>query len=237
MPFSCGSLEDQQILDESIYFDLKTDPATDEIFNHIRVPSIALLKDTVLKEVFNSSDSYIVGSSGNIIIDLEWNDKPIVISSAIITLTVVSGNPTIDYYYVYACNGKIQVSGNIGSKFTILVEAKTYINNGISFSISQNDASILEYGQISYEFDENHLIQSDLIAQRVADNLINSYSGIRNDAEIEYPGNIMLELGDPVLLTEYKDNSLDVQNYFYIVRQSLQYTGSLDVNASLRRII
>ena len=237
MGFICGSLEDQQILDESVYFELKSDSATDEIFNHIRVPYISLVQDSEVKDIFSSDDEYVIGATGYTIVNVDWKEKPIVISTAVVTLTTITGNPSIEYSNIYACNGKIRVVGSSGSIFSISVQAETYINKGVSYFESLNKSSILEYGKISYEFEENHLIQSDLIAQKIADNLLNSYSGIRNDAEIDYAGNLMLELGDPVLLTEYKDDSLDVKNYFYVVRQSLQYNGALDVNASLRRII
>lgn len=236
MAYNCTEITDEQDFNESVYFDLVTQPKTDEIANYVNVTTMPLALVADVDSIFSSDDTYSIPTNGSIDIEIDWSDKPVKIDTVVLGISVAFGVATISSSEIYAWGAKITVTGNTGSNFIIEATGKKYEALSSVVATSEDEDSIKEYGKIVFDFEENHLIQSVKVAQQVADGLVRNYKGVRNDAEITFPGNLAVGLADPVLLTEYSDSLIDTRNFFYITRQQLEYKGSLDVSATLRRI-
>jgi len=233
----CGIIQVEQEITESVYFDLKTQPETDEIRNSIQVTSAPFTKNDSFQSVYDSDDVFIIPTAGTLEVIIEWSEVPVQIDNVFVTLTKLSGSPVLASAVIFSWGGKITITGTTGSQCTLSAQGKIWVQDSDTVSIAENSPSIREYGRIVFNVQENHLIQDVSTAQSIADGLIDSFSEIRNDARIDWPGNLIVELGSPIELTEYKDEFIETKNLFSILRQSITYTGALDFNTTLRRVV
>ena len=92
---------------------------------------------------------------------------------------------------------------------------------------AEDNDSITENGLMKYTYPDNHLIQSRLIAQDIANNLLDTYSIPRKDVNVSWRGNPALELLDEIQVPEYQKGAINTQGLFYIYKQKLDYDGTL----------
>jgi hypothetical protein len=80
------------------------------------------------------------------------------------------------------------------------------------------------------------LIQSETMAQLIADTVLATYKTPRKDVVIQWRGNMALEIGDLIEVPEYQKNGIDIRGTFYIYKNSLDYDGTLKATTSGRKV-
>jgi len=150
--------------------------------------------------------------------ELEYDDTTGLISSPELTTTA-------DYY---AWGARVTVTNNYGADgYCIIVVSGYPLRAEPEIMSAQNDESIAENGVLKYVYPTNHLIQSRIIAQDIADELLESYATPRKDVNVTWRGNPALELTDETQVPEYQKDGIDTQGIFTIYRQTLEFDGTL----------
>jgi len=236
-------------IDESVYFEFRSQPKSDELKNVIRVPSIVYTPvappvasqgepQGLYSVIFASEDAFKLASGATeVTLTLEWEKKPVDPETVEITLTPIVGAPAITSVSAYAWGAYVVVTGDSGSEFSLSAMGTPYESSDQADAVAESVTSIGEYGRREYTLQKNELVQTHTLAQKIADGLLASYSDLRRDANISWPGNAIAALADILTVTEYKDELLDTRNNFYIMRQSTEYNGGLRVETDLRRIV
>ncbi len=96
--------------------------------------------------------------------------------------------------------------------------------------VAQDKDSIRENGLLRYEFGENPLVQTEEMAQEIADRLLTGYKEPRADLEMEWQGNPALLLGDAVTVADGRE-----ENDYIIVQQEIEFTGALRARLVAKR--
>lgn len=96
--------------------------------------------------------------------------------------------------------------------------------------VAQDKDSIRENGVLRYEFRGNPLVQTEAMAQDIADRLLAGYKEPRRDLELDWRGNPALALGDVVTVTDSRE-----ANDYVVVRQEIQFEGALRARLVAKR--
>jgi len=97
--------------------------------------------------------------------------------------------------------------------------------------VAMDEKSITENGLLSFELPVNPLIQTEEMAQDIADRLLEKYKEPRRNLEMEWRGNPALLLGDRVLVTDSREI-----NEYRIARQEIDFAGTLTAKLTGRRV-
>jgi hypothetical protein len=214
----------------------KTQPAkSEEIANVIEVYVLPLLPAQSESEVYKSKDPIIVPANSTRQITISYEKPPVLDATAYVTDTsaVVVASSSL-----YAWGGTITLENPSGSDDTVVI-----VINGIPLTIQgeeiitvRDEASIREYGLQKYTLPKNHLIQSRVMAERIANTLLQSYKTVRKDVEIDWRGNPALELLDVIRVPEYQKNGIDNRSQYYITKNAINFDGTLRQQTSGRKI-
>lgn len=233
-----GGLLTPAVWGQSTYFNLTVSPKTSEITNHIAVKAKSIVFDTSESSIYSSDDQYTIpAGETTLTISLAWESIPVGPDTVKTFLTNVAGTSAIIKEQHFAWGGYITVQGIAGNVFKLSATGVKGVMQSENEYITQDSESVLEYGKKVYNFPDNHLIQSFALSKKIADTLLPVYKEIRKDATVSWPGNAIVELSDPIFLTEYKNKSIETKSYFYILSQSITFNGSLHTQTELRRIV
>jgi hypothetical protein len=207
------------------YFPGKNNPANyDDLANYIEVKTQPLAPVAVAEEVYNTDDDdlepIIVGETKTVTV--YYSKKPVIEAAASITDSpaglVIS---TVKYY---AWGADITVMGaTIDGTFKIIVTGKPLEVSGSQTITAKDDASIKEHGKKPYSFEDNILIQTTEMANKIAQKCLELSKDSRRDLEMDWRGDPSHELGDRITVPDSATTMAD----FYIVSQELDYDGGL----------
>lgn len=225
---------------KSEYFTKNQPSRYEEIINKLEIETQPLIIGTSLETVYKTdTDITLLASATNDPITIVYSSTPVSgVSDSTVTLTGTTCTPTItdSSYYSWGCILEITNSVATDGTFTIEIEGYTYELVDQKVISSQDDTSILANGEKVYRLPTNHLIQSDSLAQDIADDLIGFYADPRNDLVLTWRGNPALELGDIIVVPEYQRGAVDNQAIFKIYKLVTDFDGSLKQTISARRI-
>jgi len=100
----------------------------------------------------------------------------------------------------------------------------------------QSDSSILEFGKIKYEYNDNNLIQTLHQAQDIATRVLSAFSRTPYMAELQMFGDVTRRVGDILLIPEYQKHGIDTQGYYAVTRISTDYDGGLRQAVTCRKV-
>lgn len=111
----------------------------------------------------------------------------------------------------------------------------------------KDENSILEYGEMDYEYKSSDLIQDLPHATAIAESLLVSFKVPKRDIEVQTFGDITLELANQISIPEYQKHrpnlygktglpAVDKRGIFAITKLNSQYDGSLRIALNGRKL-
>jgi len=202
-----------------------------EIANYIEVETQPLRPDAE-EEVYRSNDPVSINAGETKAITAYYNHTP-----CIDAVASIEGTGTIIDATYYAWGATVKVYSDTAGEFTLVINAKPLKILNKEKAIAQDEESITDNGKLRYEFPKNPLVQTLDVAQKIADKLLQYYKEPRRDVSIEWRGNPALELGDIIIVPDYQRDNIDNRGYYYIIKQELEYDGSLRATLKGRRAL
>jgi hypothetical protein len=217
----------------------KLQPAkTNELANHISVTTQPLQLSTVLEEVFRSRDVLTLGVGASTTIEIVYTSAPV--KGAVIAVTEsdsvfvqIVGEPV---YYPWGAYVEVNNPGATITHFKLQASGYRLSLGGQQTIVRSDNPSIVSNGLLKYTYPDNYLVQSEAQAIAIAEALLSSYKTYRKDISIDWRGNPALELGDTLRIPEYKKHGLDIQGYFRMFRNRLNFDGTLRAQTEGRKI-
>jgi hypothetical protein len=220
------------------YFE-KDNPANyEDMANYIQVTTQPLTEADEESDVYaTDSDSPEAVKAGETkIITVDWGNIAINCSAS---LEAVEGGSlpsglTISAAVYRPYGADITVSGAItAGTFLIKVTGTVLAVENESVVIAKDTVSIRENGQKSFEIDENPLIQTEEIAQKIADKCLALSKDPRRDLELNWRGDPALLLGDRINVPDSKKTTAD----FWVISNQLDWDGTLEVTTKGKKAI
>ncbi len=218
---------------------------SDLVRNVIRVKVYNFVKDDAVDEgAYLSGQSFSIGPGETLDIGIEFDldeekrglaNVIAQVWDAELDQQAVNGE-IVEAKYSFT-EGYLQVYSPVETEFRIKAAGRWIRDLGGQYVVGRDEKSIKIFGEKVYEID-NVLIQNETLAQKLVTNLLKSYARPRQDAEIEWPGNPALEIGDDVIATEYHDNSTGVETTarYKIYRNKLEFDGGLSMVSTCKKI-
>lgn len=158
-------------------------------------------------------------------------NSPINPTGAYAAVASTTGGITIsidaeEYYSWGAIITLSETSGNAGT-VTLDIYAQELTQGDIVTSTVQDDDSIKEFSERTYEFPDNELIQNETYALKIGNALLDTYKEPRSDITVTYPGNPAIELADTMRVNVFKRDSDSVFRDFIIYKSELKFDGTL----------
>jgi hypothetical protein len=202
--------------------------------NYIEVKTQPLVPVDTAEEVYSTDDdqleSITIGATKTITVF--YNKKPVI--GAMASLQNAPTGLGISAIIYYAWGADITVSGaTVNGTFKIVVTGKPLEVNGSQTIIAKDDASIKEHGKLIYTMEDNPLIQTVDMANRIAQKCLALSKDSRRDLELEWRGNPAHELGDRITVPDSKTTTAD----FYIISQELDFDGGLSCKVKGKKVI
>lgn len=223
------------------YFE-RTQPAeSEDIANVIEVPTSPYIpNDSATTDVYVSSENLHV-DIGSKTVWINYKQPPIIEASATLDLTVddpAGGDTYISSESEYYDWGAkiIVVCPTTPGNFKIKIDGKEFNTDGAITYIAEDEDSIRDYGKQTYELKKNIFIQNEEVATLIAETLLPIYKEPAKDSNLDWRGNPVLELADPVTIPEYVKGAINQKGIFRITRQSLNYDGALRATLEARKI-
>jgi len=116
----------------------------------------------------------------------------------------------------------------------IKIEGYVLEKRGGLIAEARDDISIRQNGRVGLRYPiELEFIQTRAQAQAIADALVLMYADPQKDVMLNARGHIWTQLGDRIGVSNYQD---DIAENYAIVRQSIDWTGSLRAQITARKI-
>jgi hypothetical protein len=229
--------EVNRVITADHYFE-KDNPANyEDMANYIQVTTQPLTEADEESDVYTTGsdepESIEVGETK--IITVDWGNIAINCSAE---LEAVEGGSlpfglaiTDVVYRPYGAD--ITVSTSTAGTFLIKVTGTVLSVENESVVIAKDTVSIRENGQKSFEIDENPLIQTEEIAQKIADKCLALSKDPRRDLELTWRGDPALELGDRINVPDSKRTTAD----FWVIAQQIDWNGALEATTKGEKVL
>lgn len=160
--------------------------------------------------------------------DVTWGDIDAAIDcSAAITSSPVGATVTTATYYSYGAHIEVTGSANGQSITALTITGKPLIVVGGEIITETDGESIRRNGDKTLAIMDNPLIQSDTLAEEIAEAILATTANEYRDISIDWRGDPTIELGDKVTV----DGIPGV-----IVTQEFNFSGALKAKAQIRRV-
>jgi len=221
------------------YFDDKDNPANyDELANYIQITTQPLVEADEASDVYTTdSDSPVSTTIGQTqTVTVSWDNIAINCSAA---LEAVSGGTlpaglsiTGTVYRPYGAD--ITVSGaTVAGTFLITVTGIVLsVDNEVAV-IAQDVDSISDNGKKTFEIDDNPLIQTEAMAQKIADKCLALSKDPRRDLDMPWRGDPALTLGDRINVPDSKKTTAD----FWVISNQLDWSGGLKSTTKGKKVL
>jgi len=215
----------EKTLTNDDYYEKNNPAKGGKVVNEVMVTSAPLALASVAEEVASSTETIPASSQASY--TLSYVEKP-VMDAALDTGSLAAGVSLVSAtYYTWGADVTLSNANGTDTETDIVIDGKPLRPvTGNRYSAS-NAASIREFGKITYEFPDNHLIQRADVSQLIADTLVDYYKVDRRDIEIVYPGDPSLLLSDVVTCG----------GAFQEVRQRFEFDGALEALIEGRAVV
>jgi hypothetical protein len=226
------------------YFNRNQPAKSDELVNVVIVPIKPLTLGAVLEKVFESKE-ITLAAGGTQTIEALFSKKPAIDCAAEFGIVKdkddndLTAGMTVTSETYYATVGTVVVhnAAGVDRTFKLVVMGWALTAQGDGVATASDAASMRENGKREYTYPANNLIQSPVIAQLIADDLLESYKTPRKDTEIEWVGNPALELSDEIVVPEYVRGAFKIDGNFRIVRNKHAFDGAYRCTTEGRKFI
>jgi hypothetical protein len=217
----------------------KSQPAkSEELVNVVEVPVKPLAPKAAPEEVY--SKDLTIAASTTTVFEVKYSSIPCLVDGASASLEdETAGVSIVQPYTFYAWGASISIRNTAGTSgtCTLKVDATPLEVVGEEIVVSTDSTSVRENGTLKYSYPGNHLIQNRDIAERIADNLLDTYSTPRKDVSVVWRGNPAIDTTDIIEIPEYQKQGLDIRGDFAILKQQHEFDGTLKTTTEARKVI
>jgi hypothetical protein len=247
------------IINQDNYFQRLQPAKSEELVNVVEVAANPLAIQDFADEYYKTSTPIYIANGATITEEIKYSEAPLLDAEAhayYVPETLTTEAPPIgqDLQYddttgkisstelsttteYYAWGARVTVTNDFGADgFYVIVVSGYPLKPNKQIMTAQDDDSIAENGILKYKYSDNHLIQSRVIAQDIADELLATYVVPRKDVSLNWRGNQAIELLDEIQVPEYLKNGINTQGTFFIYKQQLEYDGTVTQKTDGRKI-
>jgi hypothetical protein len=229
-------LEEYKKIGMDIYFNFQSEPKIDELVNTVRVGFVDYIEGAPDTSIYSSGEVFeIPAGATELALYINWSNKPIVVSTAVVALAEETGAAVLTSVDAYANGANITVTGNPGDTFKVTATGTPYTLEENTKTTANNPESVEIFGVREYELTGNQLIKSADQARELADELIQFYGELRDDGNFTWHFSTLVSIGDTVEVVEFKSTTVETKTNFTIKRQTIKYAGYLEAQTNLRR--
>lgn len=195
--------------------------------NRVQVQTWPYMPDAS-QTIWTLSGSKPINAAQVLSFDITWRDIDAAIDcSASVTSSPVGATITKETYYSYGGHIEVTGSANGQSVTALTVSGKPLIVVGGEIVTETDGESIRRNGDKTLAIMDNKLIQSDSLAEEIAEAIIATTADEFRDVAIDWRGDPTLEPGDKVTV----DGIPGV-----IVTQEFNFNGALKAKAQIRKV-
>lgn len=221
------------------YYTREQPSKSEELVNRVEVTSQPLVAATVIEELFQMSEVITLDPIESIELVLYYRTQPALETGTVVSFTDATGaalSVAAETYYPWGAELTITNLGGVAGSAKVKIEGLPLELLGEESLIVDAEPEIKTYGLQEYVYPVNHLIQSPEMAALIASNLLSSYKTIRKDTTLVWRGNPALELGDTLTVPEYKRGATEVNGTFKIIKNQIEYDGTLIETTNARKV-
>jgi len=197
-----------------------------EVKNHIIIKTKPYAADTSTTVWTLEGDNEIDNGESRTF-QAYFSDYDAVIDTAS-TLSSSPSGATITSETFYSWGASITVLGSSdGQVLTLSIAGNPLVIKGARVIEETDGGSIRRNGDKTLTIDDNNMIQSAVVAESIADDILVTTAEEKRDIVIEWRGDPTLELGDKGTVTGYEA---------VIVEQEFNFNGALSATARLRKV-
>jgi hypothetical protein len=197
-----------------------------EVKNRIQIktsPYVALAETTV----WTLTGDTAIDNGESRTFDIRYTDYDAIIDGhAVLSSAPAGASITSETHYSWGCALTILGSSN-AQVLTLVIHGKPLVLQGSQLIERTDGASIRRNGDKALTIDANNMIQSEILAGIIADDIIEITANESRDIELEWRGDPSIELGDKGSVLGF--NSV-------IVTQGFEFNGVLRATAQLRKV-
>lgn len=247
------------IITQDDYFQKQQPAKSEELINQVEVAANPLAIEDFDDEFYKTSNPIYIANGATITEEIKYKEAPLLTAVAkayYVPETLTTEAPPVgqDLQYddttglisspeiststeYYAWGARVTITNDCGADgFYVIVVSGYPLKANRQIMTARDTASIAENGTLKYKYPDNHLIQSRIIAQEIADDLLAVYVQPRKDISVDWRGNQALELLDEIQVPEYQKDGINTQGTFYIFKQQTEYDGTLKQKTDGRKI-
>lgn len=234
-PLTEAEVPDLEITQDD-YFTKKQPAKSDELVNYIEITTQPL--ELNAEDKIYTGKKTTIAAYSTIEVEAKYNGAPCVNATATLVSEDTTSGVTIQsaQYYAWGAIVTINNAAITNGTFKIEIAGRKYSVQGEQVVIVSDPESIRENGTIKHELQENHLIQTEAVAQSVGNILLQSYKLPKKDVDIDWRGNPALELADTIRIPEYQKGNINTVGNFVVTKNQLQYDGSIRCATSARKV-
>lgn len=182
-----------------------------EVCNVVEV-TVAPLRPDAMEVVYEDTEQRASGG----VVTITYSEVPVIDAAA-----TVEGDAVINSAAYYAWGAVLDITG---TNFAVIIEGRVLRPAGAITTTAEDKASIRDNGRLVYKVEENPLIQTAAVGQRIADELLAMFAEPRRDLTLDWIGHLALELGDRITAPDYAD--ISTRDY-HVISLELDYAGGL----------
>jgi hypothetical protein len=221
------------------YFDDKDNPANyEDMANYIQITTQPLVEADEASDVYTTSsdEPEEIEAGETKTITVSWDSIAINCSATLEAVEdgILPTGLTITATVFRPYGADITVSGatNAGTFLIKVTGTVLSVDNEVTV-IAQDIDSINDNGKKTYEIDDNPLIQTETIAQKIADKCLALSKDPRRDLDMPWRGDPALTLGDRINVPDSKKTTAD----FWVISNQLDWDGTLEVTTKGKKVL
>jgi len=227
-------------------------PDYEGLVNSVEIPTQPYIIQAA-DEIYSLKEPFTIGDGATVNIVCTYKDKPVLpyayggYTAPVVTVEEVDGDGDVTgkygvvmgttTYHGWGVNAYIYNGLGYESDFILSIQGCLLKIDGETSYQTTDAASIIEFREKTYKLKKNHLIQTMTMAKIIGDRLLAAYKDAYDDIEIDWRGNPALELGDEITTTTYDKNGIKTEDDFMVVKQRLQFDGTLRASLSGKVVV
>ncbi|MBT9168276.1 MAG: hypothetical protein DDT19_01621 [Syntrophomonadaceae bacterium] len=210
------------------YFQKNTPVRWGELANVIEVET-SPLRAAALQEVFRSNEPIPIAAGQTMRQTVFYNHTPVIEAAASLVGAPVGTSITAATFHAWGAD--VSVHSPIAGAFTLVINGRPLQVQGRERVVVEDEVSIQDNGRLRYRFPDNHLVQSRIQAQTIANILLRLYRHPRRDLTMDWRGNPVVALGSMVITPDHAQ-----WLRYWVIRQTLDFDGGLRANLEGRLV-
>jgi len=237
-PAEIGAYEYELTADD--YYERRQPEESESVENRIEVTTQPLRLDPDEGEgveVYRSSEPLTLEVGESLEKLIEYSDKPV--DGAVFSVEATDGSSFVGSVTVnnsYAWGAELTVECTTAGEFEIVAEGDLYTVDGKEVVVKIDNDSQFQYGEQRYALKDNPLIQTEALATKIAETLLETYRDPSRDIELNWRGNPNVKLNTVIRAPEYVRGAVSNKSDFVVFKQKTIFDGTLCATLSGRRV-